>query len=278
MMLYNVKAYHLPTDIDEALRLLQRGQVTTLALYDDLTTIPPEIRSRYEEVVDLSALGLAGIAYEADKLHLGARTTLQTMVAELGDVVGGLLADTAHLTASWHKRNAATLGGLIASGWTAAPLMVALNVLGTRVNLTGGDEPIPLSALAVARLEGEIVTGLEIDVAEGAAGTAYEQVGRAPKDMPIVNAAAYVQPIQDGLWTAHVAVGGVLSGDLLRLDVSINGDTTDLSDLKTLTEQVNGERVDDRLGSQDYRLEMAMILARRTLTAALGQTGITVQA
>lgn len=277
-MLYNVKAYHLPTDIDEALRLLQRGQVTTLALYDDLTTIPPEIRSRYEEVVDLSALGLAGIAYEADKLHLGARTTLQTMVAELGDVVGGLLADTAHLTASWHKRNAATLGGLIASGWTAAPLMVALNVLGTRVNLTGGDEPIPLSALAVARLEGEIVTGLEIDVAEGAAGTAYEQVGRAPKDMPIVNAAAYVQPIQDGLWTAHVAVGGVLSGDLLRLDVSINGDTTDLSDLKTLTEQVNGERVDDRLGSQDYRLEMAMILARRTLTAALGQTGITVQA
>lgn len=277
-MLYNVKAYHQPTDIDEALRLLQRDDVTTLALYDDLTTVPPEIRGRYEEAVDLSALGLEGITYEANLLRLGGGTTLQTMVEELGDVAGGLLAETAHLTASWHKRNAATLGGLIASGWTAAPLMVALNVLGAQVNLTGSDEPIPLSALAAENLAGAIITGLEIELTEDVVGTAYEQVGRAPKDLPIVNAAAYVQPIQEELWTAHVAVGGVLSGNLLRLDVSINGDTTDLSNLKVLTEQVSGDRLDDRLGSQDYRLEMAMILARRTLTTALGQTGITVQA
>ena len=277
-MLYNVKAYHQPTDIDEALRLLQRDDVTTLALYDDLTTVPPEIRGRYEEAVDLSALGLAGIAYEANLLRIGGGTPLQTMVEELGDMAGGLLAETAHLTASWHKRNTATLGGLIASGWTAAPLMVALNVLGAQVNLTGSDEPIPLSALAAENLAGAIITGLEIELTEDVVGTAYEQVGRAPKDLPIVNAAAYVQPIQEELWTAHVAVGGVLSGNLLRLDVSINGDTTDLSNLKVLTEQVSGDRLDDRLGSQDYRLEMAMILARRTLTTALGQTGITVQA
>jgi len=268
-MLYNARTYEKPRSIDEARRLLKQTDLKTLALYDDLTTVDPARRADIEAAVDLSALGLSGIDHQGTSLHIGATTTLQDIADELGEAACGLLADCARQTAGWNVRHAATIGGLLTGGSVSAPLHLALDVLGAQVEITGQDGLLPLTSLS-DEFAGEILLTVVIDLPDGSIGAAYEQVGRTPRDLPIVNAAAVVRLSEAGSASARVSVGGVLDGHLLQLDLAgANPDSLD-----QLIDDLDGPLLDNPLGSTEYRQEMAAVLSRRVLVDARTQAGL----
>lgn len=268
-MLYNARTYEKPRSIEEARQLLKQADQKALALYDDLTTVDPARHAAVEFAVDLSALGLSGIDREGVSLQIGATTTLQAIADEWDELAGGLLTGSARQTAGWNARHAMTLGGLLTGGSVSAPLHLALDALGAQGKITGHDGLLPLTALS-DKLTEEILLAVVIDLPDGAIGTAYEQVGRTPRDLPIINAAAVVRPTGTGSASARISVGGVLEGRLLRLDLA----GADPNALDSLLDDLDGPLLDDTLGSAEYRQAMALVLSRRALTTALAQAGL----
>src|SRR5690606_41271983 len=87
-MLYNLREYHRPRDLDEALRLLQRPEIRTVPLAGG-TDLVGQRNPDVEAVVDLSELGLDTTHTEDGVPRLGAMARLATIVQQLGDAVGG---------------------------------------------------------------------------------------------------------------------------------------------------------------------------------------------
>ncbi|HEC23218.1 MAG TPA: hypothetical protein ENI95_09910 [Chloroflexi bacterium] len=275
-MLYNVREYHRPTDLDEAIRLLQREDVRTAVLGGGVTLVG-QGRPDVEAVVDLDGLGLGTIEREGNALHLGATVRIQTLVEELGDVAGGLLSRAAYQVAGWNIRNAATLGGLLASGDVHSPLSVALAALGAQVTVYDGTgyETHPWAELSTRireeGLPGRIITQIALELSAGI-GSGYEQVGRTPADIPIVCAAAVAYPSNDSQIKTRTAIGGLLH-DLLVVEQSGPRDQPE-SALEGLDQEITAAHTPDTAyadyrGSAEYRIGVAPVLARRALSAAI---------
>ena len=276
-MLYNLREYHRPVDMDEALRLLRRTEVRTVALAGG-TDLVGQNNPDVEAVVDLSGLGLDFIEREGNRLRLGATVRLQTIVEELADAADGLLAETARRMAGRNVRHAATLGGTLASRRINSPLSVALAALGAQVTLTGGEtETVTWPALSPDRLRGCLITQIAIDLPGGRLGAAYEQVGRTPADLPIVCAAAIAQVVQEGLISTRTVVGGLLADDLVSLDLPVVASNPDIDRIDGIgADAPKTALLSDYLGSAEYRRAVAPVLARRALSSALGRLGISV--
>jgi CO/xanthine dehydrogenase FAD-binding subunit len=274
-MLYNVREYHRPTDLDEVIHLLRRTEMRTVPLAGG-TTLVGTPNPAVDAVVDLDGLGLDSVSREGGALRLGAMVRLQTIVDEFAEESGGLLAEAARRETPWNLRNAATVGGLLASGEANSPLVVALGTLAARVTLYGAEaDTVELPALlARARtggLPGTIIAGVSIDLHDSL-GWGYEQVGRTPADSPIVCAASVVYPADEESLTARTAVGGLLRG-LALAEGTFDADGRE-SAHEALRDQLtaahaNGPAYADFRGSAEYRLDVALTLARRTLDVAL---------
>ncbi len=275
-MLYNLREYHRPADIDEAIQLLHRSHVRTVALAGG-TQLVGESRPEVEAVVDLGGLGLDFVEREGNTLRLGAMLRLQTIVDDLGDVADGLLSDTAYRMAGWHVRNAATLGGMLAGGDIHSPLSVALTALQAQVRLHGVKKALHWAELAqeVARqgLKEKLITSVMITLPGGEVGAAYEQVGRTPADHPIVCAAAMVCRSGGGQVDMHLAVGGLLR-DVILIE-QVRGASDSAAGVDQIVASIidaappDADYLDDFLGSADYRRHLAPVLARRALLTAL---------
>jgi CO/xanthine dehydrogenase FAD-binding subunit len=274
-MLYNVREYHRPTDLDEAIRLLRRSAVRTVPLAGG-TALLGRPNPGIDAVVDLDGLGLDSVGHEEGALRLGAMVRLQTIVDELAGECGGLLAASARREVPWNLRNAATLGGLLASGVSNSPLVVTLAALAARVTLYGAEaETVELPDLVTrvrgAGLSGQIVAGLSIDLHDPI-GWGYEQTGRTPADSPIVCAASVAYPADEGHLTTQTAIGGLLKGLVLAEEtVAVEGRESAQETLRDglATAHAQGPAYADFRGSAEYRLDVALTLARRALDAAL---------
>jgi CO/xanthine dehydrogenase FAD-binding subunit len=261
-VLYNLREYHRPEHLDEAVRLLRRESVRTVALAGGVSVVgegSPEV----EAVVDLSTLGLDFIEQTSGTLCLGAMVCLQTLVDKLGDIAGGLLAETTRQTAGLNIRNAATLGGLLAGGDIHAPFSVALAALGARVQIHGRpDEPMWADLAADVNtgcLAGQIITAITIGRLDEIAGTGYKQVARTPADRPIVSAASVAYRSTE----TSTCVGGLLRD---RLIMVTGGAAIGQSVPENTPESAY---LSDFLGSAEYRRHVAPVLAKRALDAAL---------
>jgi CO/xanthine dehydrogenase FAD-binding subunit len=274
-MLYNVREYHRPTDLDEAIRLLRRSAVRTVPLAGG-TALLGRPNPEVDAVVDLDGLGLDSVSREGGALRLGAMVRLQTIVDELAGECGGLLAASARREAPWNLRNAATLGGLLASGVSNSPLVVTLAALAARVTLYGAEaETVELPDLVArvrgAGLSGQIVAGLSIDLHDPI-GWGYEQTGRTPADSPIVCAASVAYPAEEGKLAVRTAVGGLLRGlTLAEETIAPAGRESAQETLRDglTTAHAQGPTYADFRGCAEYRLDVALALARRALDAAL---------
>src|SRR5947199_7329575 len=95
-MLFNLLEYHWAEHIDDALMLLSRTDVKTVPLAGGTYLLGMHDDS-IQAVVDLRDLELASISQDAYGIHIGAMTTLQSMVDSpvLKDFAYGLLARAA---------------------------------------------------------------------------------------------------------------------------------------------------------------------------------------
>src|SRR5687767_6840635 len=167
-MLYNLREYHRPTEISEALRLLQRTDMHTIPIAGGVSVVgegTPEV----EAVVDLSELGLDTIKRDGQLLRLGATVRLQMIVDELKDVANGVLADSARRMAGWNLRHAATIGGVLAGGDVHSPLSVMLAAFDAHIRVLGADGESMITwedlseSLSQNPLRGKLITEITLD-------------------------------------------------------------------------------------------------------------------
>jgi xanthine dehydrogenase small subunit len=276
-MLRNVKNYKRPTDIEEAVALVQSnpnavyigGGAWTVAQGD------PHL----EMVVDLQAAGIGFLDSNIDGVRMGATVTLQAIIdhPDAGALADGILARAASYTQSRNLREQGTLGGTLIVAGPADPLTTALLVLDTDILYA---DPVvhtaPFGSFVAYRdrliRTRVLITEVRVKRPPARSAAAFEVVGRSPKDKPIVCAAAYVA-VDEGLPAEiRLAVGGadakparlyktehLLKGQLLTREKIAGALPTSLAELKP---------IGDFRGSAEYRMEMAKVLLHRALLGA----------
>ncbi len=239
-MLLNLLEYHWAEDIDEALLLMARTDVKTVALAGGTHLLGLDDDS-IQAVVDLRDLELGHIREDATSVYIGAMTTLQSMVDApvLKELATGVLARAAQASSfSRVIRNSATLGGTLAIGAASqADVLTALAALDadallrsgsrTKVDLSAGTVERPGFALAGVTFKGrqerrvscvnlsherhpnELIVEVIIPRPAAGAGASFQRIGRTPTDVALLNACALVE-IQDGAYKqVRLALGGV---------------------------------------------------------------------
>lgn len=177
-----ITQYHRPSSLDEALELLSQSDTFPLGGGTSLTSAD---NKGSVAVVDLQSIGLGGIDSDGATLTIGATCALQDLV-ESADIPP-LVRDLAHREAPNTIRNAATLGGTIATADPESELLAGLLVFDTTVFVTrtGGTDTVPLENMLqdLTMLEGAIITAVSLEVT----GTAVaHRTARTPADRPIV--------------------------------------------------------------------------------------------
>lgn len=238
-----LKAYHRPETVADALELLNREGVHTTVLAGG-TRLVPTLAAAGEEVVDLQATGLDQIEQPGDRLLLGAMVRLQAIVEN--EKLPALLRETARRAGPNTFRNQETVGGTIVSAGPENEFLAALLVYQAEVTIQtqAATRILPLADFlrdVKAGLQGGLLTAVSLATS---GETAHERVARTPEDSPIVAAAARRGPSD-----TYLALCGVAPTPIL-----VGSDGLDALDPPT-----------DFRGSSDYRKEMARILAKRVM-------------
>lgn len=245
-----IKAYHRPSTIDEALRLLNRSGVHTAVLGGG-THLTAHMDEMVDEVVDLQALNLTEINPAQSRLTLGAMVRLQTLVED--NRIPSWLRESAHREGPNTFRHVATIGGVVVGAGQESELLATLLVSDAEVHLQSkrGSQRLTLAEFLKdipTALAGGLVTAVSL-ATDG--HTASARVGRTPADSPIVAAVAR----QDSHNMLHLALCGVAA-----IPILVQPDQ--IAALKP---------AGDFRGSSDYRRRMAQILAQRVINQVTGQ-------
>jgi len=237
-----IRAYHRPTTLEDALSLLESDGAAVLAGVTSLIA-----SGAATAVVDLQDLDLSTIGLADDRIAIGAMARIRDIVDS--DLVPLILRDLARREAPNTIRNAATVGGTIASRDPESELVAGLLVHDTRVTIVTGDGPhtVALPDYLAAPTPG-IIT--EITIERGGASQA-RRTGRTPADRPIVMAVA--RRTDDG--EVRVALTGIAAFPVL----------VDAGGLAAFDPPA------DFRGTTEYRRHLAETLAAR-VTSAVGES------
>ncbi len=250
------RAYHRPTDLAEALRLL--AEPDTVPLGGGTKLLAGDIQSA---VVDLQALGLDVMAHEGDHLRAGATARLADLadfLASAGpDSPAPLLRLALHRAGPNTYRHAATIGGSVAARLPDSELLAALLVLEAQLLLAdGAATSLPAYWDADAP---ELIVACRIPW--GAGEGALERVARTPADYPIVSVAGW----RPSRGEQRLAATGIapwpirLEGAEAALRAGSPGDAA-MAAARAVCRHPGDFR-----GSADYRREMVGVLLRRAL-------------
>lgn len=275
--------YHRPTSLDEALGLL--AEVEDARPLAGGQSLLPMMKMRLASpaaLVDLARVPeLTGVRREGDVLRIGAMTRYAEALAS-DDVRAGcpVLAECIEVIGDPQVRNVGTLGGSVAHADPAADLPTALLALDAEVEVSGpgGARTLPvgdffLGLFTTALAEGELVTGLRVPVLPAGAGAAYVKHPHPASRYAVVGIATLLE-IEDGRCArARLAVGGVTGRPVLaeaaagRL-ADASPDRSVLEEAATLVADDLQDPVGDAYASEEYRVHLAGVLARRALTSA----------
>ena len=269
-MAYRPENYYRPTNLEETLNLLAQPDVyplaggTQLLAGDDKTTVTG--------VVDLQALGLNQIKVANDIVHIGATATLTAVYDFLGAELAAagltpLLQQAIKQAGPNTYRNAATLGGIIASRLPDSELLAALLVLDAQLSLRTPDTAVISLAdyLSATETPHGLITDIFFAMASGAGSS--ERVARTPADTPIVSITCW-QPSGDTPRLAATGIG-VRPFRLQAAEAALVEGVTDTTvTAAAQAAQTANTHPGDFRGSAAYRGEMAAVLTRRVLTAA----------
>jgi xanthine dehydrogenase small subunit len=276
-MLLNLREYHRPDDVNEAVTLLRRSP-GTVALAGG-TALVASGRRDVDAVVDLRDLPLAYVRAQDATLHVGATTTLQGLVdtPEMQTFASGVLAETARAVGGRNQRHTATIGGMVASAGGADPFLTALLALDAKVvAYAPQSREMPLSGFLAYRerllQDGALVAEIKLPLLIGPLGAAYVAVGRTPRDRPIVCAVARLELAQGVAGNVRLALGGVSPVPVRATQAEETLERKELSDQRIAEAAkkaiVGLAPASDFLGSAEYRIEMGRVLARRALAEA----------
>lgn len=272
-MLPNLRTYHRPATLEEALRLVRPASVVPLS---GGTSLIPSGDPAVEAVVDLNGLGLTCICPGEAGISIGATTPLQQLLESdaLTQRTHGRIGETIRLTASRNLRGQATVGGTVAASGAENPLLVLLLALTASVVVSAPQEQeMPLDAFLAQRdailRKGAIITRLRIPPPAAPFSVGFAHVSRTPRDRPIVCAAA-VLGLEGGCCReVFLALGGVAERPVRAQAAEdfLRGQTPTPENLREAARRAAEplSPLADFRGSSEYRRAMAEVLARRAL-------------
>ncbi len=234
-----MSSYHRPATMEEALRSLGAESASALA---GGTVLNAAGRLSMGDVVDLQDVVPSSIEKDGERVTIGAMTRLQDLVD--GVDLPPILRELARREAPSTLRNAATVGGTVATADPDSELLAAFLVFGADVSLatTDGARTIPLrDVLENGVPRGSVITSISMSTT---GETAAARTGRTPADVPIV------------------AAVGRRNGDTVVLAL------TGVATTPRLVEQADLEMLDppaDFRGSAEYRRHLAAVLVRRVV-------------
>jgi len=251
------KEYYRPATLQDALELLKRPDAAALA--GGTRLLQGDIEPAC--VVDLQALGLNTIDLLDDQLRVGATVTLRTLYdsGEISGDAADILRKGLYQAGPNTFRNAATLGGVIASREVDSELLAVLLVLETRLVLAGaftGEISLRDYLRADERPDG-LITEVIIPWHDGQGS--IERVARTPADRPIVAVVAWRS---NGF--THLAVSG--AAHYVQSLSPMEGDLNEMA-IISLVEVAQSLVIHDGdfRGSAEYRSEMVGVLSERAL-------------
>jgi carbon-monoxide dehydrogenase medium subunit len=252
--------YTRPSDIDHALELLGEPEAKVIAGGQSLIPVMKLRVARPGLVVDISRLDLRGIGEAGDVLHVGPLTTWAEIAADEAFERPALRAirECALGIGDLQVRNRGTIGGSLVHADPASDMPAVLLALkaGLRLRSRGGERDVAMTEFLRGPFltelgERELVTDIAIPVPPRGSGSAYVSVEHPASGFALAGAAVLVGP--NGETVALTGVGATPF-------VLPTGDARDAIS--------SSEIFGDRFASEEYRRELAEVVARRALDMA----------
>ena len=241
-------------------------------------------------VIDIGRIGeLRGITVGDGAVHIGSLTTHAELAAS-ADVQrhAAALAEAAKQIGDPAVRNRGTVGGNVAHADPASDLPTVLCALGASLRMTGpgGERAIAasdffLGVMSTSLGEDELLTSIEVPVAQAGQGGAYAKFAHPASRYAVVGVAATVTVAGGSCTDASVVVGGVVPTPARASSVerALVGQTLSAETISAAAQSVGGDLGDnaDLLGdifaSAEYRKAVTHVWVQRAVTAAADRAG-----
>jgi len=275
----------IPETLQEATRALAAFGQNAVPLAGG-TNVLADVRSQRlapGHIVDLGRIGgLRGIAVDAGRVTLGARTTVSDLLAsdEIASAAPAL-AEAARVFAGQMVRNAATVAGNIACGSPAADLVPPLLSLDAEVTLASADgsRTLALSDYYTGyksdrREPGELITAISWPVpAAGTSGSFYK-LARRKGDAITVTGVAVSLALRGGRCTGvRIGLGSVAPAPMRarKAESVLEGQepTPDRIAAAATAAAEECSPIDDVRATGDYRRRMVAVLVARLINRAV---------
>jgi len=286
MLLKSVN-YVRPESVSEALDILSSNEgAAPLAGGQSLTNVLKHRVASVDLLVDISALGeLRTITRKGDgSIEVGACATYDE-IDHSPDVRAGhdILAREASHIEDQQIRNRGTIGGnccLSDPTNNLPPLLVALNAT---MNIRAVASTRQVAAedffkgyFLTALEPGELLVSITIPPIPVGAGAGYVSLSVAADSKTIVRAAALVR-VNGVIEEARVVLARVASVPIRHyaMEEALRGVAPTAESVRAAAEKIGSdvEPIADGHGSSEYRREMAKVVARRAVLAAIEEGG-----
>lgn len=283
----NQFAYHRPTSVQEAVKLLAADpDAKVLAGGHSLLPAMKLRLASPSTIVDIGRIeGLRGISIGGDgAVVIGAMTTYQDLLdaSEVSQAYP-IIAETAYIVGDPQVRARGTLGGSLAHLDPAADFTAVMLALNASVKAVGGngERTIPVNELFVGLLTtsleaDEIITEIHIPSAQGKTlGQAYVKHAHPASGYAVVGVAAVLELDGKTVKAARIAVTGApeMAMRASAAESALTGKEATAENIAAAADlAINdlGELNGDVYASADYRAHLVRVMTKRALTQAAG--------
>jgi carbon-monoxide dehydrogenase medium subunit len=258
--------YTKPSSIPEAVKALG-ADPEAKALAGGHTFIPvlKQRLAKPTSVVDLSDLGLTGIAAEAGKITIGAMTTHHQIESDenIKRSIPGL-AKMASWIGDTQVRHRGTMGGSLANNDPSACYPSAVLALGATIHTDKRSiaaDDFFQGMFTTALEPGELITAIEFPIPEK---SNYEKFRNPASRYAIVGVFVAKGPAGVRVAITGAGQGGAFRHAEMERALSQNWSADAIKDIKTSPDGLNG----DIHASPEYRAHLIGVMARRAVAAA----------
>ena len=277
-------AYHAPTQLDEALALLERYGDDAKVLAGGQSLMPLlNFRLSYPSaLIDINRVAsLSYLRQENGQVRIGALTRQRTI--EFSELVRRqlpLLYEATTLVGHLPIRTRGTIGGSLAHADPASEYPAVALVLDAELVLQGPGRQRSISAeeffvsyLTTALAPHEVVTEIRFSLASPTSGWAFEEVARRHGDFALVGVAGMIDAEGERCRIARLAAAGV-GPTPIRLraaeDILVQQGVTEQGLQRAAAKAADIVEPDSDIhASADFRRHLTQVLTRRAIQRAL---------
>jgi carbon-monoxide dehydrogenase medium subunit len=271
----NLREYHRPRTVDEALRLLCREGLRSKAISGS-PALMDDWPADAEAIVDLADLPLAYIETDPSGLRLGGMTKLQEIVDSRAArcFASGTLANAARITTGSVLRNQLSLADTLLCEELNPDLAALLLALRTEVQLQrlGGPTTLPLADLYEdidAGIERAILAEVFIPAPEPDTRVRRCRLSRTRADKALLTVAAATACVDGVIRNLQLAAAGIglRPRRLLRMESLLAGLRAENSAISQALSDLPAQIClpENHIASGEYRSQALQVLVARAI-------------